>query len=203
MRRKQIKMWPTYTLLGIFLVPIGIGIYTYVTADFSLQPTPKQVVAVEPVLPVPDLPLHQAAMVLRQTATPASVDANDTLFPNTKSMMIGEVAVEASIAKTWPERIQGLSNTPYLPPTTVKFFVFDSIGFHSIWMKDMQYAIDIIWVDEKNTIVDIVQNATPESYPDVLYTPQSRALYVIETVAGFVATNQISIGDQITPPELR
>jgi uncharacterized membrane protein (UPF0127 family) len=101
------------------------------------------------------------------------------------------------VARTWPERIRGLSDTPYLPENVVKFFVFDTPGLHSIWMKDMKYPIDILWISEAGKIIHLEENATPESYPDTFFLPTEPALYVIETMAGFVRSHNLALGDQV------
>ncbi|MEZ4195343.1 MAG: DUF192 domain-containing protein [Candidatus Paceibacterota bacterium] len=128
-------------------------------------------------------------------------DKWEDIYPNTKTISIVGIEVQASVAKTWPERILGLSNTPYLPEDVVKLFVFDSPGLHSIWMKDMLYAIDIIWATEAGEIVFIKENATPESFPEN-FLPSSPATYVIETKAGFVMKNNIKVGDTVSIPDL-
>lgn len=128
-------------------------------------------------------------------------ETTETLFPNTQPIHIKDVPVKASVADSWPERIAGLSNTPSLPEDTVKFFVFDSDGYHSIWMKDMNYSIDIIWVDKDGVIVDLVTEVSPDSYPDT-FVPDTPARYVVETVSGFSKANQIAVGDKVEIPQL-
>ncbi len=128
-----------------------------------------------------------------------AADTWQSIYPDTKLMHIGDVTVHASIADSWPERIQGLSGTPYLPENVVKLFVFDSPGFHAIWMKDMAYAIDIFWVNDEGVIVDIAANVSPLTYPES-FVPASPARYVIEATAGFVQTHAVTIGEKIVLP---
>lgn len=116
------------------------------------------------------------------------------IYKNTTPISVGGKIVQASIAKTYPERIQGLSGTPYLPEEVVKLFIFDTAGLHSIWMKDMNYSIDIMWLNEDKEIIYIVENASPDSYPES-FTPDEDALYVVEAVVGFVQKNDINLGD--------
>lgn len=118
------------------------------------------------------------------------------LYPNTVRILIKDTAVYASVADTMPERMQGLSKTPFLPDNVVKLFAFGSTGKHSIWMKDMNYPLDIMWVDEDGVIVHIEPNVSPDSYPES-YAPPTPALYVIEANAGFTASNSIAVGDKV------
>lgn len=131
------------------------------------------------------------------TSTEVAADDWRVIYPSTIPIRIGEVTVEASVADTLPERIQGLSNTPFLPDHVVKLFVFGVPGKHSIWMKDMLYPIDIIWLAENGEIVSIEENVSPDSYPES-FSPIAPAWYVIEANAGFVASNTIAIGDKVS-----
>ncbi len=115
-------------------------------------------------------------------------------------MTIGDKAVEASVAKTPNERRRGLSNTPFLPPGVVKLFVFEELGEWGFWMQDMNYPIDIIWLDEIGEVVHIETDVLPDTYPET-FTPDALALYVIETEAGFAAEHDIRIGTTVDLPE--
>jgi uncharacterized membrane protein (UPF0127 family) len=119
-----------------------------------------------------------------------------TIYPKTVPITIGEAVVQASVANTLPERIKGLSDTPFLPEGVVKLFAFGADGTHSIWMKDMNYSLDIIWVAEEGEIVHIEENVSPETYPKAFSSPVP-AWYVIEANAGFVASNTVAIGDEV------
>lgn len=121
------------------------------------------------------------------------------IYPNTIPVTIGGVSVQASVADTMTSRIRGLSDTPFLPDHVVKLFVFGVPGSHSIWMKDMNYALDILWVAEEGEIVHIEENVTPESFPESFSSP-TPAWFVVEANAGFVASNTIAIGDEVVLP---
>lgn len=123
----------------------------------------------------------------------------EAIYPDTVPLIIGSTTVQASVADTLPKRIKGLSDTPFLPENVVKLFAFGVPGSHSIWMKDMQYALDIIWVAEAGGIVHIEENVTPETFPESFSSP-TPAWYVIEANAGFVGQNNIQLGDTIILP---
>lgn len=188
MKKTSVNYWPTYSLLGVFLVMIGI--FGYYIHEYNVNEERKIAQANVPVSEITDNKPEVKAE-----------DAWKIIYPVTVPMIIGSVEVKASIAKSWPERITGLSGTPYLPEDVVKFFIFDSSGFHSIWMKDMNYPIDIIWVNEESKIVYIKKDASPDSYPES-FTSEELAMYVIETTAGFAEKNQIKVGDSVILPKL-
>lgn len=133
------------------------------------------------------------------SSTAVSPDDWRAIYPMTVPLIIGSTPVEASVADTLSSRIKGLSGTPFLPDNVVKLFAFGAAGNHSIWMKDMNYSIDILWVSEAGEIVHIEENASPESYPESFSSPVP-AWYVIETNAGFVERHEITLGDQVILP---
>lgn len=117
-------------------------------------------------------------------------------YPTTVPLGIGSTTVRASVADSLPERIKGLSDTPYLPEGLVKLFVFGVEGSHSIWMKDMRYPLDILWVAKSGEVVHVEENVSPDSYPESFSSP-TLAWYVIEANAGFVASSSVVLGDAV------
>lgn len=188
--------WTTYSLLGVLLmmfVLVGVSAYQYDSTDNNDMKTDQTFSG----------SLGHGLDNKGAMPEEKKIDENSVwtdIYPNTKPMEIAEQTVVASVAQTWAERIQGLSDTPYLPDHVVKLFIFDNSSYHSIWMKDMNYSIDIIWVDEDKTIVHIEENVSPDTYPDESFTTDVPAKYVIETVAGFVGDNDVEIGDIVTLP---
>jgi len=195
----RMNYWATYSIIGVMVVA-GILFAGFIYEHNKLvneevvESTDKQIVSNDKSL------ANLKSKQVGEDESPS--EAWNSIYPNTVPMEIADVTVSASIAQTWAERIQGLSGTPYLPDHVVKLFIFDANGFHSIWMKDMNYSIDIIWVDEAKTIVHIAKDISPDSYPES-FTPDKPAYYVIETVAGFVDKNDIAIGDTVTIPRRR
>jgi uncharacterized membrane protein (UPF0127 family) len=184
----KMSVWTTYSLLGVLGVMfLMLGGFVYFQKQTEATLSSKAVVT------------QSAALAEIEGVIPD--DNWENIYPNTKSIKIGEVEVLASVAKSWPERIKGLSGTPYLPDNVVKIFIFDSSAHHSIWMKDMNYSIDIIWVDEESKIVHIEKDASPESYP-AMFVTKIPARYVIETAAGFVEKNSILVGEIVVLPSL-
>ena len=61
----------------------------------------------------------------------------------------------------------------------------------------MNYSIDMIWINEKNIIVDIDKKVPPlkDKTRPVYYIPKAQAQYVLEVNAGFADAHKIKIGD--------
>jgi len=111
--------------------------------------------------------------------------------------LIGDVIFDVEIVDTPEMRQQGLSGRKGLAPKTGMLFVFQEPDFHGIWMKGMQFPIDIIWLDEEFVVVDITPNVFPDSFPNIFY-PRIPASYVLEVGAGVVEQEEIRIGDMLT-----
>lgn len=107
---------------------------------------------------------------------------------------IGDGKFTARIADTDKERIRGLSGTSSLPHDHAMVFVFDENGRHGIWMKDMNYSIDVVWLNESKQVVDFVTNVPPESYPNRTFVPKEDARYILEFNSGTVKAEGIRVG---------
>ncbi len=109
----------------------------------------------------------------------------------------GETQILVDIADTPDEQQMGLSGTAPLPKNTGKLFVFSTPSKHGFWMKDMNYGLDIIWIDKDFRIIHIDKEVMPESYPTIFYPPKE-IMYVLEVPAGFSTANDISINQLLT-----
>jgi uncharacterized membrane protein (UPF0127 family) len=111
-------------------------------------------------------------------------------------LRLGDGVFQARVADTQSEREKGLSGTAYLGQDQALLFVYERDDKWSIWMKDMNYAIDIVWLDKDKKVVYIVKNAKPESYPNESFSPNEPARYIVEFAAGTVDKKTINIGDE-------
>jgi len=84
------------------------------------------------------------------------------------------------ISNTEEERSKGLSGKRFLFPGSGMLFIFDKEYKAGIWMKDMNFPIDIYWFKKDLSLDLVLRNVKPETYPDVFY-PQGDVLYVLET----------------------
>jgi uncharacterized membrane protein (UPF0127 family) len=78
-------------------------------------------------------------------------------------------------------------------------FVWDGVGAHTLWMKDMLFALDFIWLDESKTVIEVTPGVAPQpDIPDAQltrYTPALPSAYVIEMSAGEAGRLGIQTGD--------
>lgn len=95
--------------------------------------------------------------------------------------------VAVDIADSDEERIRGLSGRE----EQSMLFIFDKEDFYGIWMKDMLFPIDIIWIDKDLKVVHVERDISPETHPEV-FQPETKALYILEIPTGLIT---VEIGD--------
>ncbi|OGL79726.1 hypothetical protein A3F28_00065 [Candidatus Uhrbacteria bacterium RIFCSPHIGHO2_12_FULL_57_11] len=116
-----------------------------------------------------------------------------------RKVIVGGKTVSALIADTPEKRSKGLGGRRSLGTDEGMLFVFDEAAQYGFWMKDMKFAIDIIWIND-GKIVDIAPNVQPPSSPDdelTSYLPRLPADAVLEVAAGFVQKSGVKIGDAV------
>lgn len=107
---------------------------------------------------------------------------------------------KALIRQNEEDRQRGLSGTSNLPTDQAMLFVFTTDSKWGFWMKDMNYPIDMVWLDNNKNVVYTVKNAQPSSYPDTIFKPNRISRYVIELASGTIERTGISIGDKAVLP---
>ena len=107
-----------------------------------------------------------------------------------------EISVE--VADTVEKRSLGLGKRPGLKNGWGMLFVFEKRKQHGFWMKDMQFPLDIIWLDN-HRIVYILRNVQPAKsgvIPPVM-TPPVAGNFVLEIDAGRADELKLQIGQRL------
>lgn len=112
------------------------------------------------------------------------------------SIKIKNTVLTAEIADTPALMQQGLSGRESLAYDKSMLFIFETPSKPGFWMKDMYFALDIIWIGEDQRVREITKNIMPGSYPQIL-SPSQPVLYVLEANAGWSEKNNIQIGDMV------
>ena len=115
-------------------------------------------------------------------------------------LCVHEHAILVEIAETPQARARGLSGREALKQNTGMLFIFPEHGTHGMWMKDMHYSLDILWLNENMQVVHIEEHISPETFPHIFSNNATAAArYVLEVNAGTVHELTITIGDTIHP----
>lgn len=107
-----------------------------------------------------------------------------------------DTCLTLEVADTLSLRRQGLSGRKPLKENTGMLFLYDIPGEYGFWMKDMNFAIDIIWLNNEDEVVTIESRVSPRSYPHVFY-PSTFAKKVIEISAGGADKLDLQVGEKL------
>jgi uncharacterized protein len=116
------------------------------------------------------------------------------LYRQPSTVKFGDSTFNVTVADDNAEREKGLGNTNRLAPNTGMLFVFEDSFYWQMWMKDMNFPIDIIWLNYERKVIAVDRNVQPGSYPQT-YTPPDPVMYVLEVPAGDANRNGIKVGD--------
>lgn len=120
-------------------------------------------------------------------------------WPKTE-VIISSQKFSVLVANTNKHRFQGWSKKKDMGKYGGMLFVFPSRGQHAMVMRDMNFPLDIVWIDGR-TVVDIAPNLQPEpNKTENQLTPYFSRLpanLVLELPAGFLDKNKVKIGDVV------
>ncbi|MGM0606245.1 MAG: DUF192 domain-containing protein [Halobacteriota archaeon] len=103
--------------------------------------------------------------------------------------------IDVRIADTTAKRYTGLSDTESLDPDEGMLFVHDDPGEYSYVMREMDFPIDIIFVDENGRITQIYSAHVEDDSDLTRYTGEGQ--YVLEVNEGYADEHGIEAGDRL------
>lgn len=102
-------------------------------------------------------------------------------------MTINNKKINVEIAYTDAEKTKGLGGRPCIQSDQGMLFDFGKDGQYAMWMKDMKFPIDIIWINSEHRIAGLWQDVEPSTYhsknPLFENDSQHLARYVLEIKA--------------------
>lgn len=121
-----------------------------------------------------------------------------TLLISGKStkVLVNDQTFKVIVAKSAKDKQIGLSEKNKIEQDQGMLFIFDNPDYHSFWMKDMKFPIDIIYIngDKVTTVIDSA--SPPGSIGGNLetYQPLHRSDKVLEVNAGIASKYNIKKG---------
>jgi len=110
------------------------------------------------------------------------------------SVTINGEILEVEIADEPDERSRGLMFRDSLANDTGMLFLFDREGFNSFWMMNVNFNLDIIWINS-NGIVVHMERDLPSCYMNCpSYAPREAASYVLEINSGVANELDLLVG---------
>ena len=91
---------------------------------------------------------------------------------------------------------RGLSGRPQLPEGRGMLFIFDNVSRQGMWMIEMRFPLDIVWLDEHLQVVHITKGCPPcpNENECPAYSSVYRVKYAIEMTAGQADANGFAMG---------
>lgn len=129
--------------------------------------------------------------VVGMMSMPKDVKLEQTEFPM-GLIKIDDITLQVQIADTKPLQTRGLMFQEKLPYDQGMLFIFEDVGVRSMWMLNMQFALDLIWIDDGGNVVHIEKDMQPckSALETVGCTATNgdgkKAKYVLEVTSGFI-----------------
>lgn len=119
-----------------------------------------------------------------------------TVKPDSPYVEINNIKIPVEVVQTQAEVEKGLSGRADLDTENGMLFIFSKPDYYRFWMPDMNFPIDIIWINE-NQIVGISPDVSNEFDPanPKFYTPPRPADKVLEVNTGFARNKNIREDD--------
>jgi len=84
-------------------------------------------------------------------------------------------------------------------PDQAMVFLFKKMEFLGFWMKNVNFAIDMVWLSPENRIVAIEHDAPPcREEPCRIYQPMQKAIIVVELYRGTAKKEGLKLGDELS-----
>ena len=139
------------------------------------------------------IPITAAAVIIGIVgllSIPSDSKLESVEFPR-GTIKVDDTVLEVQIADNESRRIRGLMFQDQLPYDQGMIFVFNEPGVYSLWMLNMQFALDMIWFDADGNVVHIEEDIPPCETPTEIMAcqsivPSGEAMYILEVTAGFV-----------------
>jgi uncharacterized membrane protein (UPF0127 family) len=109
--------------------------------------------------------------------------------------------IQAELADTALKRAQGLMFREHIADDRGMLFIFGDAQPWTFWMKNTQIPLDIIWMDQKKTIIHIERNTpicTRQDDGCPQYHSDDGALYVLELGGGRAEKLQLERGMRLS-----
>jgi uncharacterized protein len=135
----------------------------------------------------------KAASEAATLAEPTFTHEGALSFKKADGTTIREIRME--VADDEPQRVKGMMYRKSIPNDTGMLFIFPETELRSFWMKNTYVPLDILFVAEDKTIINIHKNTptlTEQNFPST-----APAKYVVEVAGGYTSAYGIEPGHKI------
>jgi uncharacterized membrane protein (UPF0127 family) len=137
---------------------------------------------------------EEAKKVIKTEAIAFTKEGTLQIFKKEADTLLANFDIE--IAETDYETQTGLMYRKGMEDNQAMLFIFPDVAMHSFYMKNTEFALDIIYIDENLRIASFQENAQP--FNENGLSSQVPIKYVLEVNAGLSEKFLLEVGDQIT-----
>ncbi|MGC8479710.1 MAG: DUF192 domain-containing protein [Candidatus Micrarchaeia archaeon] len=115
------------------------------------------------------------------------------------TLKIGKKSLNVMVADSFFKQMLGLMHRSSLKENEGMLFIFNRETKMGIWMLNMKFNIDILWINSKKLIIDFKEDAKPcnSLFSCKTMYPKESSKYVLELNSGYIKKEGINIGDKI------
>jgi len=117
-------------------------------------------------------------------------------LPFSKTIKTSLGSINTAVAKTEYEKARGLGGYSCIPKDQGMLFLYDQPSNVCMWMKDMNFPIDIVWMDGAGKIKKIEESIRPNTYPKT-FCSEEKTSYVLELGSGQAKAFGLSVGSSL------
>ncbi len=98
------------------------------------------------------------------------------------------------VTKTLSDQERGLGGRSGLAAHAGMLFAYQGTAQRCMWMKDMKFDIDIVWIDSSRKVTKIESSLSPATYPQIYCAD---AQNVVELPAGTAQQYDLKVGQTL------
>ena len=135
------------------------------------------------------------AVTLLNPVSRQALECTSYHMPVTSTLAVGNKQIATELVTTQAEQEKGLSGRPCIKDNQAMLFDFDRSdqSNHCFWMKDMRFAIDMVWLDSDKRVVYSARDVQPATYP-TNFCPGRPTRYVLEMKANTAFMMGLNVG---------
>jgi uncharacterized membrane protein (UPF0127 family) len=119
------------------------------------------------------------------------------------TVRLDDKVITVEIADTAAERQRWLTfRQDRLAQDTALLIKYDDPDLYEVWMLNIEYNLDLLWIDKDGNVVYIKENVPPcQNVVETIsctYKTTSRSVYVMAATAGFIDAHDISTDSKMT-----
>ncbi len=131
--------------------------------------------------------------VVKTTPIVFTKEGTVTIYKGEKDSVLTKLDIE--FAETEYETQTGLMYRESIENNQGMFFILPNVAMHSFYMKNTQFALDIIYIDENLKIASFQENAKP--LDETSLPSRVPVKYVLEVNAGLAEKWLLEVGDTV------